>query len=127
MESLYWLGVKMHHGKYTDKQQISLGQWEYRDLPDDLGVKQSLKEIHQYLKNSGREYLDASTQIMIAPGYSFKLTRGMITNFHLPKSSLLMLIAAFVGEDWMRIYKFALKNDFRFLSYGDSSLLFPGQ
>jgi S-adenosylmethionine:tRNA ribosyltransferase-isomerase len=127
MESLYWLGVKMHHGRYTDKQQISLGQWEYRDLPGDLGVIQSLKEIHQYLKNSGREYLNASTQIMIAPGYSFKLTSGMITNFHLPGSSLLMLIAAFVGEDWMRIYQSALKNDFRFLSYGDSSLLFPRQ
>jgi S-adenosylmethionine:tRNA ribosyltransferase-isomerase len=126
LESLYWIGVKMAHGQYSG-HNIRLDQWEHLELPGDMEVPKALERIKNYLKDTGQENLIASTRIMITPGYRFKLTHGLVTNFHLPKSSLLMLIAAFVGDDWKRIYDFALKNDFRFLSYGDSSLLYPAQ
>jgi S-adenosylmethionine:tRNA ribosyltransferase-isomerase len=124
LESLYWIGIKIKNGDFNS-QQISLNQWDYKDIEGSLPVKDSLQSIKDYLLHSNQDYLDATTQIMIIPGYQFKLTNAMITNFHQPKSTLLMLIAAFVGDDWEEIYDFALKNDFRFLSYGDSSLLFP--
>jgi S-adenosylmethionine:tRNA ribosyltransferase-isomerase len=91
----------------------------------DIPVPRALENIKTYLQYTGQNYLQASTRIMIAPGYPFKLTRALITNFHQPKSTLLMLIAAFVGDDWKKIYNFALNHGFRFLSYGDSSLLMP--
>ncbi|MFP4621400.1 MAG: S-adenosylmethionine:tRNA ribosyltransferase-isomerase [Bacteroidales bacterium] len=124
LESLYWLGIKMNKQK-IDKDHIGLNQWEHLKLPDKIDVCDSLNVIKEYLEDTGQNHLKASTQIMITPGYRFKLTRGLITNFHLPKSTLLMLVAAFVGDDWEKIYDYALRNDFRFLSYGDSSLLLP--
>jgi S-adenosylmethionine:tRNA ribosyltransferase-isomerase len=124
LESLYWIGVKMHrHSIY--EENIKLNQWEHLELPEDMEVPDALKVIRKYLDNTGKQSLNTSTRIMITPGYHFHLTHGLITNFHLPKSTLLMLIAAFVGDDWKKIYDYALKNDFRFLSYGDSSLLLP--
>ncbi|MCF8336089.1 MAG: S-adenosylmethionine:tRNA ribosyltransferase-isomerase [Bacteroidales bacterium] len=124
LESLYWIGIKINE-QYLGDASICLNQWEHLQLPDKMGVTGALNVIKQYLENTGQNHLNASTQIMITPGYQFRLTRGLITNFHLPKSTLLMLIAAFVGEDWKKIYDCALRNDFRFLSYGDSSLLLP--
>ncbi len=124
LESLYWIGVKMHQ-RSRDEENIRLNQWEHLELPENMEVPDALKIIRKYLEDTGKQNLNTSTQIMITPGYHFRLTRGMITNFHLPKSTLLMLIAAFVGDDWKKIYDYALRNDFRFLSYGDSSLLLP--
>ena len=124
LESLYWIGVKMHH-RSMNEDNIRLNQWEHLELSGKMDVPKALKVIREYLANTGQTNLNTSTQIMITPGYHFRLTSGLITNFHLPKSTLLMLIAAFVGEDWKKIYDFALRNDFRFLSYGDSSLLLP--
>ena len=102
-----------------------LHQWDHLHLPQSITVQESLNTLISYLEDKRQETLQASTQIMIAPGYSFKLTQAMITNFHQPRSTLLMLIAAFVGDDWKSMYDYALRNHCRFLSYGDSSLLIP--
>jgi len=124
LESLYWIGLKLKTMQ-SSHDSIILNQWEHRDLDDSVSVEEALESIITYLEKNMKEQLKASTQIMITPGYDFKLTKSMITNFHQPKSTLLMLIAAFVGDKWKDIYDYALKNNFRFLSYGDSSLLMP--
>ena len=124
LESLYWIGVKLKTMS-SSPSRIVLNQWDHLDLDHSISPEKALEEIQNYLKKNQKQNLNASTQIMITPGYEFKLTKSMITNFHQPRSTLLMLIAAFVGEDWKEIYNYALKNDFRFLSYGDSSLLMP--
>jgi S-adenosylmethionine:tRNA ribosyltransferase-isomerase len=124
LESLYWIGLKLKTMQ-SSYGSIILNQWEHRDLDDSVSIEEALESIITYLEKNKKEQLKASTQIMITPGYNFKLTKSMITNFHQPKSTLLMLIAAFVGDDWKDIYEYALKNNFRFLSYGDSSLLMP--
>jgi len=124
LESLYWLGIKINEQKMNG-DKIGLNQWEHLELPADMEVRDAINVLKKYLDDTGQNHLNASTQIMITPGYHFRLVRGLITNFHLPKSTLLMLIAAFVGEDWEKIYDYAIRNDFRFLSYGDSSLLLP--
>jgi len=124
LESLYWIGLKIQNNNHVTGE-INLSQWEHKTLDGTMSVENSLKSIKNHLTQTNQNRLKASTQIMITPGYQFKLTSAMITNFHQPKSTLLMLIAAFVGDDWKKIYEFALNNNFRFLSYGDSSLLFP--
>jgi len=123
LESLYWLGVKLEKNKELKKFHIF--QWEVYDLPDTLNVISALKNILAYLNQNNFEYLEASTQIIIVPGYQFKIVNMLITNFHQPKSTLLLLIAAFIGNNWKKIYDYALNNKFRFLSYGDSSFLIP--
>jgi S-adenosylmethionine:tRNA ribosyltransferase-isomerase len=123
LESIYWLGVKLE--LKPDLSEFKLDQWEHTELDIELPVSKALQNIRNYLLENELQSLNASTQIMITPGYSFQLTHALITNFHQPKSTLLLLIAAFIGDDWKYIYRFALENDFRFLSYGDSSLLFP--
>lgn len=127
LESLYWLGVKLLSGLETNVEQMHLGQWEAYQLESKYEVKEALQTLHARFLESGKEYVMASTAIMIAPGYSFKMIDRLITNFHQPKSTLLLLISAFIGVDWTRVYHFALENDFRFLSYGDSCLMMPGQ
>lgn len=127
LESLYWLGQKIKNFKKKNDDRIKLKQWEHLELPSNESFKEALNNIADYLKTNHLESLNASTQIMITPGYHFKVTEAMVTNFHQPRSTLLMLIAAFIGEDWKKVYQFALENDFRFLSYGDSSLLFPNK
>lgn len=123
LESLYWLGVKL---KSTDNEDSNfLRQWEHTELDNTITVREALNALIDFTKKKNQESFNGSTQIMITPGYQFKMTHSMITNFHQPKSTLLMLIAAFVGNDWKKIYDYALNNNFRFLSYGDSSLLFP--
>ncbi len=123
LESIYWLGIKLRNHKGISSDIIKLDQWEAYSLPQDTDAKKSLENLHNYLENNSMDQLFAETRIMIVPGYKFRLTSGMITNFHLPKSTLLLLVAAFAGSSWKKIYEYALKNDFRFLSYGDSSLL----
>ncbi|MEJ5317138.1 MAG: S-adenosylmethionine:tRNA ribosyltransferase-isomerase [Tenuifilum sp.] len=121
LESLYWLGVKLKLGKVNGNFNIS--QWEPYELDFQIDVGEAYKALYEHMKNNGIETLSASTQIIIAPGYEIKTCDALITNFHQPRSTLLLLVAAAVGNDWKKIYQFALDNNFRFLSYGDSSIL----
>ncbi len=101
-----------------------IGQWELYDLPREFTGREALETLLTYMNTEGLDRLKAATQIMITPlDYEFRIVRNIVTNFHQPKSTLLLLIAAYVGDDWHRIYDYALGHDFRFLSYGDSSLL----
>ena len=101
-----------------------VGQWELYDIPADFTGREALMTLAEYMRRADMEQLKAATQIMITPlGYRFRIVRYIITNFHQPKSTLLLLVGAYVGEDWHKIYDYALAHDFRFLSYGDSSLL----
>ncbi len=101
-----------------------VGQWELYDIPAEFSGREALQTLLDYMTERGLEQLKAATQIMITPlGYRFRIVRYIITNFHQPKSTLLLLVSAYVGGDWHKIYDYALANDFRFLSYGDSSLL----
>ncbi len=121
IESLYYLGCRVASGN----TEMVVEQWEpYQDAAT-LSAYDALQALLDYLDAQGASTLHASTRIIIVPGYSFKLVKALITNFHQPHSTLLLLLAAFVGEDWRRIYQYALANDYRFLSYGDSSLLIP--
>jgi S-adenosylmethionine:tRNA ribosyltransferase-isomerase len=121
LESLYWLGLKLGKQKNLS-QPLKIEQWEPYENTEQINIQQALKNILEYLEKSNRETLQFSTQIIIVPGYRFKLLNGMITNFHQPQSTLLLLIGAFLGNDWKKVYNFALTNHFRFLSYGDSNL-----
>jgi S-adenosylmethionine:tRNA ribosyltransferase-isomerase len=121
LESLYWLGVKMKLNKLGN--QLHIGQWDPYQLHDTVSMKDSFETLIDYCNTNHLERIDASTSILIAPGYDFKVCDGIVTNFHMPKSTLLLLVSAFIGDDWKRVYDYALNNDFRFLSYGDSSLL----
>jgi S-adenosylmethionine:tRNA ribosyltransferase-isomerase len=121
LESLYWLGVKLKLGKLNGNFNIS--QWEPYELDLQVDVGEAYKALYEHMRNNGIETLSASTQIIIAPGYEIKTCDALITNFHQPRSTLLLLVAAAVGNDWKKIYQFALDNNYRFLSYGDSSLL----
>lgn len=121
LESLYWIGCKLENS--ITEQFLMIKQWENETLPV-LSAEKSMQNILNYLESNDLDTLHASTQIMIIPGYKFKMIMGAITNFHQPKSTLLLLISALVGDDWRKIYDYALSNDFRFLSYGDSSVIF---
>ncbi len=125
IESLYWLGVKAL--LYPAAQQLQITQWEvYEELSgkENITAKEALKVLINWLQKNKLTKLFTQTQLLIAPGYQFKIVRALITNFHQPQSTLLLLVAAAVGNDWKKIYNYALENDFRFLSYGDGSLLY---
>ena len=127
LESLYYLGLILEKSPDTSPEELTVGQWvPYTENKTQhaLPTSNALKNLLNYMERHNLETLTTHTQILIAPGYSFKIVNGMITNFHQPKSTLLLLISAFVGDRWREIYDYALANDFRFLSYGDSSLLF---
>ena len=128
LESLYFLGVQLHdtlHSTpHTLHPTLSVAQFEPYEMAHTLSTYEALQAIVEYLEQTGQDTLHAETQIMIKPGYVFHVVDQLITNFHQPKSTLLLLVSAFVGGDWHTIYDYALANDFRFLSYGDSSILF---
>jgi len=121
IESLYWLGQKLQNQDILQKD-LYIHQWEPYEKKGSLSTDNAMENILKYLERTKQNILQFTTQIIIIPGYDFKLTNGMITNFHQPKSTLLLLIGAFMGNEWKKIYDFALKNGFRFLSYGDSNL-----
>jgi S-adenosylmethionine:tRNA ribosyltransferase-isomerase len=123
LESLYWLGVKLLEDKSAKLENLIMEQWEAYEMDQNIPLRVSLESILKRMESEHMEDLTFQTHIMITPGYDFKVIDGLITNFHQPKSILLLLIAAVVGEDWKRIYKHAMENGYRFLSYGDSSLL----
>jgi S-adenosylmethionine:tRNA ribosyltransferase-isomerase len=125
LESLYWLGVKLMSTKKTDPFEQGIDQWDHELLPQEIPLKESLDRLLSYLELKGLDQLQFATRLMIVPGYRFRTISGLLTNFHMPGSTLLLLIAAWIGEDWRKVYEYALKEDFRFLSYGDSSLLIP--
>ena len=127
LESIYWLGVKVLAGKNVDPEFLGIVQWDNEQLPDHFPVEKSLGALIDFCKLHGLDQLQFGTQLMIVPGYKFRTISGLITNFHLPGSTLLLLIAALIGDDWKRVYAYALENQFRFLSYGDSSLLIPAR
>lgn len=105
-------------------EECVVGQWELYDIPVEFNGAEVLSTLINYMREKGLEQFKAATQIMITPlGYRFRIVRYIITNFHQPKSTLLLLVSAYVGDDWHKIYDYALEHDFRFLSYGDSSLL----
>lgn len=122
LESLYYIGELLAE---KETQEIKVEQWQpYKKESNILSKEEALNNILSYLDKHHLTTLVANTQIMIAPGYEFKIVDGIITNFHQPKSTLLLLVSAFVGDgNWHKIYEHALNNDYRFLSYGDSSLL----
>lgn len=121
LESLYWHGRKVLDGGAAPF--ASVGQWEPYEGKPDVAPAEALRATVEHLKVNGQEHLQGFTRLIIAPGYTFRICSGMITNFHQPRSTLLLLIAALIGKDWKAAYQYALDNSFRFLSYGDSSLL----
>ncbi|MDR0754401.1 MAG: S-adenosylmethionine:tRNA ribosyltransferase-isomerase [Prevotellaceae bacterium] len=123
LESLYWTGCKIKQNKNI--QNLNVQQFEPYQNNFKISAEESLLAILNYLDNENLHEISAATQIMIMPDYKPKIVNRLITNFHQPKSTLLLLVAAFIGNDWHKVYDYALKNDFRFLSYGDSSVLIP--
>ena len=136
LESLYYIGVKLLRNPNATEEDLHVEQWEPYDLPHDenglvlvngkaVSVRESIQAILDYLNRDHLEALHTSTQIIIAPGYVYKIVKMLVTNFHQPKSTLLLLVSAFLKGDWRKVYDYALSHDFRFLSYGDSNLLMP--
>ena len=124
LESLYYIGVKLASHPDATSEELVVNQWmPYEAENNRIPVAEALQHILDYLDRHQADKLVTATQIIIAPGYEFKVVRGIITNFHQPKSTLLLLISAFVKGNWRTIYDYALSHDFRFLSYGDSALL----
>ncbi len=125
LESLYYMGVKLHANPNLSEDELHVNQWEPYESDAALSPVEALKAILDYLDRNSLPALHSSTQIIIAPGYEYKIVKMLVTNFHQPKSTLLLLVSAFLKGDWHRVYDYALAHDFRFLSYGDSSLLIP--
>ncbi|RIJ33446.1 S-adenosylmethionine:tRNA ribosyltransferase-isomerase [Pontibacter oryzae] len=125
LESLYWLGAKVWQQPDLPAQELTVSQWQAYESMNPPTAAEALQALLTYMEAQGTDYLHASTQIIIAPGYTFRICNGLVTNFHQPESTLLLLVSALIGEDWREVYKHALDNDYRFLSYGDSSLLLP--
>lgn len=122
LESLYWLGVKIHRNPELTLQELDIEQWLPYQSETDTSKAESLQAILGYMERNGLQTIGAHTKIIIVPGYRFRIVEGMFTNFHQPQSTLLLLISAFIGTDWERVYQHAMDNDYRFLSYGDSNL-----
>ena len=126
LESLYYMGVKLQKNPNLTEDELHVNQWQpYDDNDSYITPKEAIANILNYLNTNELETLHSSTQIIIAPGYEYKIVKMLVTNFHQPQSTLLLLVSAFVHGDWRKIYDYALAHDFRFLSYGDSSLLIP--
>ncbi len=132
IESLYWMGVKVSTKYEVGNKQmqddlyhspLTINQWDAYELPQDISVLDSLNSLLNWMKGNDLSRIVAKTQIIIAPGYELKVIKGLVTNFHQPQSTLLLLVAAIIGGDWKKVYNHALENDYRFLSYGDGCLL----
>lgn len=121
LESLFWLGQKLETSEDLPSFP-EIQQWEPYLSKETITARKALMNIRKYMNAEKKEVLRFTTRLIIVPGYEFRMTEGMITNFHQPKSTLLLLIGAFLGNQWREVYNFALNNDFRFLSYGDSNL-----
>jgi len=125
LESLYYMGLKVMSRPDMSEEELHVSQWEPYETAASATAQESLQALLRWMISRELTVLHSSTQIIIAPGYDYKIVRMLVTNFHQPQSTLLLLVSAFVKGDWRRIYDYALAHDFRFLSYGDSSLLIP--
>ncbi len=129
LESLYYIGVLLRRNPEATAEELHVPQWlpyEYAVSPEQkLTTVEALEEVLRYMDRQALPVLQTATQIIIAPGYEYHVVKTIVTNFHQPKSTLLLLVSAFVGGNWRKIYDYALAHGFRFLSYGDSSVLFP--
>ncbi|OFY51922.1 MAG: S-adenosylmethionine tRNA ribosyltransferase [Bacteroidetes bacterium GWF2_49_14] len=123
LESLYWLGVKLASCQDWPEETPQIDQWDPYTGNSIPETQTSLENVIRYMNDTGKVLLEFSTRLMIIPGYQFRIAKRLITNFHQPGSTLLLLVAAFTGGQWKEIYQYALDHEFRFLSYGDSSLL----
>lgn len=125
LESLYFLGELVAENPSVTQDELHVNQWTPYNREHSLTTVDSLKALLEWMERNGLDRVHSHTQIMIAPGYKYRIVKAIVTNFHQPKSTLLLLVSAFVDGDWRTIYDYALANGFRFLSYGDSSLLIP--
>ena len=125
LESLYYIGLYLGTHPDATEEDMHVSQWTPYQTESDVTAVQAMQNILDYLNLHGLDVLKTSTQIIIAPGYRYHIVRMMVTNFHQPQSTLLLLVSAFLSGDWRKVYNYALSHDFRFLSYGDSSLLIP--
>jgi len=123
LESLYWIGNKLFQKQEVDFAGIAVTQWEPYETDTQATTIEALQAIIDWMEANNRLKLVTRTQILIAPGYTFRLIKGLITNFHQPQSTLLLLVAALIGDDWRNVYDYALEYQYRFLSYGDGCLL----
>ena len=123
LESLYWFGVKLQ--QQPDLPMMHVDQWDPYTLDGSLSCADSYRNILHWLERHDTDRLDGETQLMIAPGYHYHVINGLVTNFHQPKSTLLLLVSALIGDRWRLCYRYALEHGFRFLSYGDSCLFMP--
>ena len=124
LETLYWMGVKTLTHPDKKVEELEIGQWDAYELPQNYCFKDAINALISVLKLNKMERLICKTSLLIAPGYQIRSCQGILTNFHQPQSTLLLLIYAFVGEKWKEIYEHALNNNYRFLSFGDGSLLY---
>lgn len=126
LESLYYVGLKLLKDKDLSEDELHVCQWEpYADDVKQVSAVKAIEQIREYMEEKNVNSIHFSTQIIIVPGYGYKIVKMLVTNFHQPQSTLLLLVSAFLHGDWKRVYDYALSHDFRFLSYGDSSLLIP--
>lgn len=123
LESLYWIGLKLYHNMEIDWNGNAVNQWDPYELPADIDTSTALGCVIRWMEAQQLNKLITRTQILIAPGYKPRLTNILATNFHQPNSTLLLLVAALIGDEWKRMYEYALRHDFRFLSYGDGCLI----
>ena len=122
VESLFCVGAQIFENKDVAAEEFHVSQWEAYEYKDKYDVREILENLLSWMTAKGLEYIRCATQIMIVPGFRFRITDRLITNFHQPKSTLLLLLSAFLGDEWRKVYGYALENNFRFLSYGDSCL-----
>ena len=130
LESLYWMGVKCLLNPNAAIEELMIYQWDVYETPlseSNYSSTEAFGGLLTWLKKNNGDRLISATQILIAPGYQYRVVNAIVTNFHQPQSTLLLLVAAAIGDDWRKVYAYAMENDFRFLSYGDGSLLFLNQ
>lgn len=125
LESIFWMGNKILSNKSITAEELKITQWEVYETPDAGDPATAVRALLDWMREHDLSHLLIETGIIIAPGYHFRIVKGLITNFHQPKSTLLLLVSALVGDDWRKVYNYALANNFRFLSYGDGCLLLP--
>lgn len=125
LESLYYIGLILETNPNATAEELKVTQWMPYQQKTEIPAEKALNNIVDYLKRNDSDVLMSETQIMIAPGFTFRIVKGIVTNFHQPKSTLLLLVSAFLNGNWKAVYDYAMANDYRFLSYGDSSLLLP--
>lgn len=125
LETIYWIGVLCGLGEFKPEAEQAFSQWFPYEFQGDVSAAEAVKNLAAWMDDRNLESISVRTALLIAPGYQVKMCNGIVTNFHQPDSTLILLIAAIVGDDWKRIYQHALENDYRFLSYGDSSILLP--